>query len=197
MDSNTVVKTKSSSWIKCFLVILLICSTFPGIESKKKDDTNFNSIKTKFTNWINGGGSGDDPSSSKSSSNTLSIIEISEMRVRDIKRRLSRDHGYGADEIAMMLDKKELINALAFEEHKVEQKERERKKRVALRRSIIVALICVVLVMFKGLFVHVYEVASVNFVVYTGECCTEGTCNNTPCNIEHAIFILHPCKNKS
>ena len=178
MNSNTVVKIKPSSWIKCFLLILIICSTFPAIESKKKGDANnFNSIKTKFTNWINGGGGGgDDPSSSKSSSNTLSFIEISEMRVRDIKRRLSRQHGYGADEIAMMLDKKELINALAFEEHKVEQNERERKKRVALRRSIIVALLCVILVMFKGLFVHVYEVASVNFVVYTGECWIEGTC---------------------
>ena len=91
------------------------------------------------------------------------------MRVRDIKRRLSRHHGYGADELAMMLDKKELINALAFEEHKIEQKENERKKRIALRRSIIVALICIIAVMFKGLFYHVYEVASINVVVYTGK----------------------------
>lgn len=91
------------------------------------------------------------------------------MRVRDIRRRLTREHGYGADEIALMLDKKELINALAFEEHKAAQKEKDRKKRVAFRRSIIVALICVIFVMFRDLFVHAYEVASVNFVVYTGK----------------------------
>ena len=90
------------------------------------------------------------------------------MRVRDIKRRLARQHGYGADEIAKMIDKKELINALSYEEHRAEQKETARKKRVAMRRSIIVALICVIAVLFKPLFAHLFEVASVNFVVYTG-----------------------------
>lgn len=75
--------------------------------------------------------------------------------------------GYGADEIAKMIDKKDLINALSYEEHRTEQKEKERKKRVALRRSIIVALICVIVVMFKPLFVHAWEVICVNVEVYT------------------------------
>jgi hypothetical protein len=109
-----------------------------------------------------------DQSNSYTPKDTLSMLDISEMRVRDIKRRLVRQHGYGADEIAKMIDKKELINALSYEEHKAGQKETARKKRVALRRSIIVALICVIAVMFKPLFAHVFEVASVNFVVYTG-----------------------------
>ncbi len=121
-------------------------------------------IYSKVSDWING-----EDESSSSINNSLTIVEISSMRVRDIRRRLSRQHGYGADEIAVMLDKKELINALAFEEHKAMQKERDRKKRVALRRSIIVALLCVIFVMFKGLFIHAFEVASINFVVYTGE----------------------------
>lgn len=124
-------------------------------------------MSSKIINWINGYDSILSSSSHSSSSSSLSIIEISTMRVRDIKRRLSRQHGYTADEIAAMLDKKELINALAFEEHKSQQKEKEKRKRVALRRSIIVALICVIVVTFKGLFVHAFEVASVNFVVYT------------------------------
>ena len=59
------------------------------------------------------------------SSTTLSLSEITELRVRDIKRRLSRTHGYGADELARMLDKKELINALAYEEHRQRQKDDE------------------------------------------------------------------------
>jgi len=101
------------------------------------------------------------------SSTTLSLPEISELRVRDIKRRLSRTHGYGADELARMLDKKELINALAYEEHRQRQKEDETRRRYQLRRSILVALVAVVLVMFWPLFKTVWDVGSVNLVVYT------------------------------
>jgi hypothetical protein len=83
--------------------------------------------------------------------------------------RLAREHGYGADEIAKMLDKKDLINALSYEEHRLWQKEEERKKRVAFRRSIIVSLICVIFVIFKPLFSHAWEVLVVNFEVYSGK----------------------------
>jgi len=120
-----------------------------------------------LTEWLGFGSS--DPLSGvlDSSPATLTIMEISEMRVRDIKRRLSRHHGYGADELARMLDKKELINALSFEEHKARQKEAEDRRRFAIRRSITVALIVVIITTFWGLFAHVFEVAHVNFVVYT------------------------------
>ena len=42
---------------------------------------------------------------------SLNIIQISEMRVRDIKRRLAREHGYSADELARM---RPLIRAAAL-----------------------------------------------------------------------------------
>ena len=101
------------------------------------------------------------------SSTTLSLTEITELRVRDIKRRLARTHGYGADELARMLDKKELINALAYEEHRQRQKDDEARRRYQLRRSILVAVVAVLLVMFWPLIKTAWDVASVNFVVYT------------------------------
>ena len=101
------------------------------------------------------------------SSTTLSLSEITELRVRDIKRRLSRTHGYGADELARMLDKKELINALAYEEHRQRQKDDEARRRYQLRRSVVVAVLAVLLVMFWPLLKTAWDVASVNFVVYT------------------------------
>ena len=164
------------------LIVILcltnICSIIPSVTANNtsskptsiKNSNNNDGITSKFFRWINGDDENINHSKSSSSSiEILSLVEISEMRVRDIKRRLARQHGFGADEIAMMIDKKDLINALAFEEHKAGQKEKERKKLVAFRRSIMVALICVIVVMFKGLFVHVYEVIAVNFVVYTGK----------------------------
>lgn len=166
MRSIHTRSSKRTSVLKCIiaLLILQLCCPAPTADASI---ISANGITTKISNWINGEDENQNQSGYTMSSDILTIIDISEMRVRDIKRRLTRQHGYGADEIAVMLDKKELINALAYEEHKTEQKEKDRKKRVALRRSIIVALICVIFVMFKGLFVHVLEVASINFVVYT------------------------------
>mmetsp|Transcript_15980 Transcript_15980/g.19510 ORF Transcript_15980/g.19510 Transcript_15980/m.19510 type:complete len:398 (-) Transcript_15980:106-1299(-) len=144
------------SCIICFILFLTIQTCFCDASG----------IKSSILNWINGE-DGSTTTSSTSSIKTLSMVEIYDMRARDIKRRLARQHGYGADELVKMIDKKDLVNALAFEEHKDEQKEQERKKRIALRRGIITALVCVILVMFKGLLVHAFEVASINFVVYT------------------------------
>jgi len=98
---------------------------------------------------------------------TLDLLQISEMRVRDIKRRLVRTHGYSNTELAKMLDKKELIHTLSYEEHKVYQNIQEKKKRQSIKRGIITALICVCVVLFWPLVVQVWEVGSVNFVVYT------------------------------
>ena len=170
MKSRKSINSKRETLCKlCFVFILTVTIISTCIAPVAANEQNVG-IKSKFTNWINGE-DGRATSSRNNDNNKphLSIVDISEMRVRDIRRRLTREHGYGADEIALMLDKKELINALAFEEHKAAQKEKDRKKRVAFRRSIIVALICVIFVMFRDLFVHAYEVASVNFVVYTGK----------------------------
>jgi hypothetical protein len=98
---------------------------------------------------------------------TLSMDEIRDMRVRDIKRRLSRTHGFSADELGRMLDKKELIQALSFEEHKEREKELEKVKRYVIVRGIIIALVAVVVVLGWPLWVQIYQVGSVNLVVYT------------------------------
>lgn len=101
------------------------------------------------------------------SSPTLTLEDVSELRARDIKRRLARNHGYSAEELARMLDKKELIHALAFEEEKIRLKYEDEVKRVLLKRGIITAIITIVAIICWPLLQHAYEVASVNFVVYT------------------------------
>lgn len=93
--------------------------------------------------------------------------QVSEMRVRDIKRRLARTHGFGADEIGRMIDKKDLIHALAFEEHKVRQTENAEFQRQLFIQATIVTVVAGALVLVWPLLKHVYEVAHVNFVVYT------------------------------
>jgi DNA segregation ATPase FtsK/SpoIIIE-like protein len=105
--------------------------------------------------------------SSESAPTTLSIQEVSDMRARDIKRHLARNHGYGADELAKILDKKELIHALAFEEEKLRLVNEDQVKRVLVKQGIIVSVIVVVVALCWPLFQHAYEVAAVNFVVYT------------------------------
>ena len=100
---------------------------------------------------------------------TLNIVEISEMRARDIKRRLSRSHGYDPDELSRMIDKKDLINTLSFEEHKAYQQESDRRKWIRLKTTVIYTCVAVMVVMFWPLLRHALEVGHVNFVVYTGE----------------------------
>ena len=102
---------------------------------------------------------------------TLNIVEISKMRARDIKRRLARSHGYGVDELSRMLDKKELINTLSFEEHKAYQKEADRRKWIRFKNTVIYTCAAILIVMFWPLLRQAFEAASVNFVVYTGMLC--------------------------
>jgi hypothetical protein len=101
------------------------------------------------------------------SSDTLTMMEVSDMRVRDLKRRLVRRHGFGADEVGRMIDKKELIQTLAFEEHKLRQRELEEVKRNLFWKGILTAVVVGAVTLFWPLLKHLYEVASVNFVVYT------------------------------
>ena len=99
--------------------------------------------------------------------NTLTMADVSTMRVRDIKRRLSLNHGYSADELGAILDKKELIQLLAFEEHKIRQTQYDEIKRVLVQRGIITAIVVIVIIACWPVFQHLWDVASVNFVVYT------------------------------
>lgn len=103
----------------------------------------------------------------KFSTKTLTIDQVMQLRVRDIKRRLVRQHGYGADEVARVLDKKELIETLAFEEHKIRQKELEQVKRNLVWKGIFTALVVGAITLFWPLLRHLWEVASINLVVYT------------------------------
>ena len=107
------------------------------------------------------------PSSPLLSSKALSYDEVSSMRVRDIKRRLARSHGYGADELARMLDKKELIHTLAFEEHKAIVLERQELQQWLMWRTCIVAAVVTILIWTRPIWIQLYEMASVNVVVYT------------------------------
>jgi hypothetical protein len=97
----------------------------------------------------------------------LSLQEVTDLRARDIKRRLSRHHGYSAEELAKILDKKELIHALAFEEEKLRLTVENEVKRTLVKQGIIVAVLSVVVVLCWPLLQHAYEIATVNFVVYT------------------------------
>lgn len=98
--------------------------------------------------------------------NTLSHAEISDLRVRDIKRRLARSHGYGADELARMLDKKDLIAALSKEETKLRTKYRKEQQRKLFWRGLFVAIMCVVAIIGWPLWVQLSEVTAVNWQVY-------------------------------
>jgi hypothetical protein len=100
---------------------------------------------------------------------TLDIMEISAMRARDIKRRLARSHGYDPDELSRMIDKKDLINALSFEEHKARRRGADRRKWRRIRTTMICTCAAVIVVVFWPLVRHALEVAHVNLVVYAGE----------------------------
>jgi len=97
---------------------------------------------------------------------TLSHSEISDLRVRDLKRRLARSHGYGADELARMLDKKDLIAALNKEETKRRTKYRNEQGRKLFWKALFVTIMCIVAVAGWPLWVQLSEVTAVNWQVY-------------------------------
>ena len=107
------------------------------------------------------------PSTTISGTTLLSIQDVSDMRVRDIKRRLSRIHGYSAEEVSKILDKKELVQALAFEEEKIRLKQENSAKRIVVQQGMIAAIVTILILLCWPVLLHAYEVAMINFVVYT------------------------------
>merc|ERR1740124_351760 len=105
--------------------------------------------------------------STSSKTKTLTMEEVSEMRVRDIKRALTRRHGYSTDEVGRVLDKKELIQTLSFEEHKINQKELETERRDLFWKGLWVTIVVGVITLCWPMIRHLLEVAHVNLVVYT------------------------------
>lgn len=142
----TMKAVKLSTITRLILGILLV---FAVSNAKAWDWTDYLSEPTNFA------------------TKTLTMDEVADLRVRDIKRRLTRRHGYGADEVAKILDKKELIQILSFEEHKLRQKELEGVKRNLFWKGIFTAVLVGLLTLFWPLLRHLFEVAHVNFVVYT------------------------------
>ena len=113
-----------------------------------------------WTDWVG-------PWPTDENGDTLSLTEISDLRVRDIKRRLARSHGYSAEELAKMILKKELVETLALEEEKVRLKYDGDMQRALFWRGLVTTIICGLVLLCWPLLLQGYEVAMVNFVVYT------------------------------
>ena len=117
----------------------------------------------EWTDYVVGGSKDEDGFGRR---NTLSDTEISGLRVRDLKRRLARSHGYSAEELGRMLDKKDLMAALSREESKLRIKYRNEQRRRLFWNGLFVAIMCVIAIVGWPLWVQVSEVAAVNWQVY-------------------------------
>jgi hypothetical protein len=127
----------------------------------------------RWSDLIVGGGTSKGASTNTADTTTaalpatwLTMSDVSQMRARDIKRRLSRQHGYGADELSRILDKKELIRTLAFEEYKIQQAHEKNVRSALWTRAILISVLAVAVVYCWPLLSHLWEVAWVNLVVY-------------------------------
>ena len=112
------------------------------------------------------GGAIEMEAAAKDVTNTLTFDEVSAMKVRDIKWRLARTHGFSADEIGRMIDKKDLIEALAFEEEKIRIKNVEKLQRTLLQRGVMWGIGAIAIIIFWPLIQQGKEVAQVNIEVY-------------------------------
>lgn len=162
----------------CLLIILIVLGvpqfllgSFPTPSSASSSIKSFGVLPVvsawEWTDYIVGGGDTNTDDSEEGGRNSfLTDAEISDLRVRDLKRRLARSHGYGADELARMLDKKELIAALIKEETILRKKHQNKQRRKVFWRGIYVAVLCVVAVVGWPLWIQVSEVTAVNWQVY-------------------------------
>lgn len=103
---------------------------------------------------------------STSSSEPLTYDQVAELRVRDLKRRLARNHGYSAQELGVILDKKDLIRMLALEEDKIRQRQAHDTQRTLLWRGLVVTLLSIVITTCWPLISQAYDAISVNLIVY-------------------------------
>jgi hypothetical protein len=96
----------------------------------------------------------------------LTLNEVSEMRVRDIKWRLARHHGYSAEELGKMIDKKDLIQALAYAEEQSRLLDEAAAKRSFIVQGLWFSFVAMVTVCLWPLIAQAWEVATVNLIVY-------------------------------
>jgi hypothetical protein len=88
------------------------------------------------------------------------------MRVRDLKWRLARHHGYSAEELGQMIDKKDLIQALAYAEEQSRLGDEAESKRSFIIQGLWVSFVAMVTVCLWPLITQAWEVALVNVLVY-------------------------------
>mmetsp|Transcript_45517 Transcript_45517/g.110748 ORF Transcript_45517/g.110748 Transcript_45517/m.110748 type:complete len:517 (-) Transcript_45517:37-1587(-) len=122
----------------------------------------------EWEDFVVGGGGGGTSRNTDSNNNDAPLThdEVREMRVRDLKWRLKRRHGYSAEEVGRMIDKKDLIRALIREEDKQRSKERAAFQRYLFWRAVGFTIVAVVVVMGWPVWTHVWEVGNVNLTVY-------------------------------
>jgi len=108
-----------------------------------------------------------DESTGKQRSTRLTYEEISSMRVRDLKRHLAHRHGYSHEELSKILDKKDLISNLLYEEDKLRSQQQSKQQRYHFWNLALTTVLAIVLVAGMPLWIQVMNVISVNFVVYT------------------------------
>ena len=129
-----------------------------------------------WEDFIVGGGGGRTSHNKYTDNNNdapLTYDEVREMRVRDLKWRLKRRHGYSAEEVGRMIDKKDLIRALVREEDKQRAKERAAFQRFLFWRAVGFTIVAVVVVMGWPVWTHLWEVGHVNLTVYIDRKCLE------------------------
>jgi hypothetical protein len=148
----------------------------------------FTASAWEWSNWIVGGSRGRQQSSSsaskrrttasttsptsstpaaqESAATFLTLAEVSEMRVRDLKWRLARHHGYSAEELGQMIDKKDLIQALAYAEEQSRLGDETEAKRSVIIQGLWFSFVAMVTVCLWPLIAQAWEVALVNMLVY-------------------------------
>lgn len=88
------------------------------------------------------------------------------MRVRDIKWRLARHHGYSAEELGQMIDKKDLIQALAYAEEQSRLHDEAEAKRSFIILGLWLSFVSMAAVCLWPLMAQAWDVALVNVIVY-------------------------------
>ena len=164
----------STSFLLAMMTVMVIVFSHSGDDnrssSSSSQDRVMKSHHVAAWDWedfiVGGGGAGGTNADNNNNDAPLTYDEIREMRVRDLKWRLKRRHGYSAEEVGRMIDKKDLIRALVREEDKQRSKERAAFQRFLFWRAVGFTIVAVVVVMGWPVWTHLWEVGNVNLTVY-------------------------------
>lgn len=101
--------------------------------------------------------------------------EYVELRTREIRRRLSVNHGYDPKELAVMIHKPELVHALSREVYKEREKKKSDMNRKRLWHMGGTVVIASLIYFLSPVWMQAYDIISVNYVVYTDRKCHEAS----------------------